>query len=96
MRLEWSAFSFADRESIFDFIEADSPRAAIAVDDAIAKAARQLIDFPESGRIGRVAGTRELVVSALPYLIAYAIQGDVVRILRVLHSAQKWPDDMSN
>ena len=96
MKLEWSAFSFADRDSIFDYIEADSPRAAIAVDDAIAKAARQLIDFPQSGRIGRVAGTRELVVSALPYIVAYAIQGDVVRILRVLHSAQQWPDDMPN
>ena len=94
MRLEWSAFSFADRECIFDHIEADSPRAAIAIDDAIAKAVRQLIDFPESGRIGRVAGTRELVVSALPYVIAYAIRGDVVRILRVLHSAQQWPDDL--
>lgn len=96
MKLEWSAFSFADRDSIFDYIEADSPRAAIAIDDAIAKAARQLIDFPQSGRIGRVAGTRELVVSALPYIVAYAIQGDVVRILRVLHSAQQWPDDMPN
>lgn len=96
MKLEWSVFSFADREGIFDYIEADSPRAAIAVDDAIAEAARQLIDFPESGRLGRVAGTRELVVSALPYVVAYAIQGDVLRILRVLHSAQQWPDDMPN
>ena len=42
MRLEWSAFSFADRESIFDDIEADSPRAAIAVDDAISKIVEQL------------------------------------------------------
>jgi len=74
VKLEWSAFSFADRDSIFDYIEADSPRAAIAVDDAIAKAARQLIDFPQSGRIGRVTGTRELVVSTLPYIVAYAIQ----------------------
>ena len=94
MKLEWSVFAFADRESVFDYIEADSPRAAISVDDAIAAATRQLIDFPESGRPGRVAGSRELVVPALPYVLAYAIRGDVVRILRVLHSAQRWPDTL--
>ncbi len=94
MKLEWSVFAFADRERIFDHIEADSPRAAIAADDAIAEAARRLIDFPQSGRPGRVEGTRELVVPVLPYVLAYAIRGDEVRILRVLHAAQEWPDDL--
>lgn len=94
MKLEWSAFAFSDREGIFDYIEADSPRAAVAVDDAIAEAAGRLLDFPESGRIGRISGTRELVVTGLPYILAYNIRDDVVRILRVLHGAQQWPDTL--
>jgi toxin ParE1/3/4 len=32
MQLEWSIFAQADREAIFDYIEADSPQAGIAVD----------------------------------------------------------------
>lgn len=62
MRLTWSAFALADRDGIFTHIEADSPLAAVAVDEHIAQAARRLVDFPKSGRAGRVPGTRELVI----------------------------------
>ncbi|CAN7753958.1 type II toxin-antitoxin system RelE/ParE family toxin [Variovorax sp. LjRoot84] len=49
-----------DRERIFDFIEQDDPRAAIAVDERIATQVLVLLQFPEGGRPGRVEGTREL------------------------------------
>jgi len=52
VKLEWSPFAFADRDGIFDYIEADSPRAAVAVDDAIEKAAGRLIDLPEAAEMG--------------------------------------------
>jgi len=94
VKLEWSVFALADREGIFDYIEADSPRAAIEVDNAIAAAAKRLIDFPVSGRPGRITGTRELVVTPLPYILAYVVREDVVRLLRVLHGAQQWPDNL--
>jgi len=51
-----------DRERIFDFIEQDDPRAAIAVDERIATQVLVLLQFSEGGRPGRVEGTRELVV----------------------------------
>lgn len=94
MKLVWSAFALADRDGIFAHIEADNPRAAIAVDERIAAAARLLLDFPESGRPGRVAGTRELVVTRTPYVAAYTVTTDTVRILRVLHDTQRWPDEL--
>jgi addiction module RelE/StbE family toxin len=53
-----------------------------------------LVQFPEMGRPGRIEGTRELVISRTPYIAAYRILGETVRILRVLHGAQLWPDDM--
>lgn len=95
MRLAWSAFALSDRDGIFTHIEADSPRAAIAVDERIAAAARQLVEFPESGRPGRVAGTRELVISGTPYIAAYAVTESTIRVLRVLHGAQIWPEDFT-
>ena len=96
MRLEWSAFAMADRTAIFDYIEADRPQAAIAVDERIREQIGTLARFPESGRPGRIEGTRELVISRTPYIVPYRITGKTVRILRILHGAQRWPEAMSD
>lgn len=57
-------------------------------------ATHRLIDFPASGRIGRIAGTRELVINGTPYVVAYTVSETTVRILRVLHGVQEWPDSL--
>lgn len=94
MKLEWSVHARSDRDEIFDHIEADNPRAAVAVDERIETHAELLLHFPSSGRPGRVDGTRELVIGGTPYIAAYRIVADTVQILRVLHGARTWPDDM--
>ena len=93
MRLEWSELAYQDRMDTFQFIARDSVKAAARVDDAFDTQAEQLVDFPESGRIGRWPGTRELVISGLPYILVYRVIDDLVFILRVLHGARQWPDD---
>ena len=55
---------------------------------------RHLVDNPHMGRLGRVKGTRELVVSDTPYVIAYRVETGPVVILRLLHGAQKWPSKL--
>ena len=85
----------ADREAIFDYIEADSPQAAVTVDDRIRTQVEGLVRFPESGRLGRVEGTRKLVIDRTPYIAAYRVAGSVVRVLRVLHGSQRWPEEIS-
>ncbi len=92
MKLEWSVLALADRDGIFDYIEQDSARQAATVDSRIEAAALRLIRFPNSGRPGRVEGTRELVVLRTPFIIAYRTDANTVRILRVLHGARIWPD----
>ncbi|WP_152017543.1 MULTISPECIES: type II toxin-antitoxin system RelE/ParE family toxin [unclassified Bosea (in: a-proteobacteria)] len=94
MRLVWSPFALADRDEIFSYIEADNPKAAAEIDERIAFAVRRLLRFPESGRPGRIAGTRELVVQRTPYIAVYAVTADKIRVLRVLHGARMWPEDM--
>jgi toxin ParE1/3/4 len=94
MQLEWSRFAQADREAIFDYIEADSPQAAINVDDRIRKQIEELIKFPKTGRPGRIDGTRELIIQRTPYIAAYRIAGKTIRILRVLHGTQMWPQEL--
>lgn len=94
MQLVWSALSLADRDAIFDYIEVDNPLAAIAIDERIEEAIDHLRRFPESGRVGRVEGTRELVITGTAYIAAYVVLPGKVRILRVLHGAMPWPDAM--
>ncbi|HUZ67670.1 MAG TPA: type II toxin-antitoxin system RelE/ParE family toxin [Beijerinckiaceae bacterium] len=93
MRLEWSVFARADREQIFDYIEAENPRAAAAVDERIRTQTNNLIRFPTIGRSGRVDGTRELAIAHTPYVAVYTVSDEAIRILRVLHGARLWPDE---
>jgi addiction module toxin, RelE/StbE family len=95
VKLEWSLFAVADREQIFDYIEADNPRAAIFLDDRIEARIETLLDYPLAGRSGRIEGTRELVIADTPYIAVYRIANDTIRILRVLHGARQWPDTIS-
>lgn len=95
MKIDWSPFALRDRIDNFYHIANDSLMSANKVDDAIEASADRLIDFPHLGRKGRVEGTRELVVAGLPYILIYHSEGDCVRILRVLHSAQQWPDTVA-
>lgn len=94
MKLEWSILAITDREEIFDYIAADNPAAAISLDERISARVQDLLQFPESGRPGRVVGTRELVIANTPYIAAYRLSGDTVRVLRVLHGARIWPEQL--
>lgn len=57
----------------------------------IVASVQQLATFPMSGRLGRVPGTRELVISSTPFIAAYTIEDDRIVILAIYHGAQQWP-----
>lgn len=61
MRIEWSPVALDDRDRIFDYydIEQDSPRAAIAIDERIARQIEVLIDHPEFGGAPVASTTHE-------------------------------------
>ena len=83
----WTLEAIQDREDIFEYIEARSLEAAIAVDEMFAQKAAVLAVYPELGKSGRVSATRELVVHR-HYLLVYDCSGDMVRVLRILHVAR--------
>jgi addiction module RelE/StbE family toxin len=90
VRLFWTPEALDDRRAIYDYIEADNPRAALTLDELFSEKVRNLIDHPGLGRIGRITGTRELVVHK-NYILIYDTTVDQVRVLRVLHAARQWP-----
>jgi toxin ParE1/3/4 len=79
-------------EDIRERIALDNPAAATRVIERIRTAIRRLAASPAIGRPGRVEGTRELVIGGTPYIVPYRVHGDVVQVIAVLHSAQRWPD----
>jgi addiction module RelE/StbE family toxin len=58
----------------------------------IVASVQQLAEFPMSGRLSRVPGTRELIISDAPFIAAYAIEKARIVILAVYHGAQQWPE----
>jgi toxin ParE1/3/4 len=91
MRLLWQRHALADIHRAAAFIKQDNPIAAEKTAAAIEVTTRNLMRYPEIGRVGKQAGTRELVVTGTPYFVVYRISGEDVQILRVLHGRQKWP-----
>ena len=90
MRLFWTPDAVDDRRAIYDYVEADNPRAALTLDELFSDRVLHLIDHPGLGRVGRITGTRELVVHK-NYILIYDTTAEQVRILRVLHAARQWP-----
>jgi len=95
MTVRWTEHASSRLNEIKEYIASDNPRAAVNQVRLIVDATRQLGHFPESGRNGRVEGTRELVVPGTPYIVPYRIQADVVQLLSIEHSAQQWPEHFS-
>lgn len=92
MRLLWTVAALSDLRAIADFIGRDNRVAASQQVNIIRTAAMTLTRFPEAGRIGQHAGSRELIVPRSPYILAYRIDAGTVQVLRVLHGHQRWPD----
>ena len=92
MRVTWHRRARQDLRHIRAQIAAENLQAAQRVAQRILQAVDLLAEHPGMGRVGRVSGTREFVITDTPYLAAYQIVEDTLVILRVLHGAQRWPE----
>jgi toxin ParE1/3/4 len=77
--------------AIAEYVAEDNPAVAAALHELIDRQVGRLADHSRVGRPGRIEGTRELVVSHMPYIVAYKVAAGEVIILRILHGAQRWP-----
>jgi toxin ParE1/3/4 len=91
MKRQWHREARADLRHIRSICAAAGPTAAAQVAQCILQATDRLAEDFEIGRPGRVADTRELIITGTPYLAPYTIAGNRVVILRVLHVTQRWP-----
>ncbi|ROH88371.1 type II toxin-antitoxin system RelE/ParE family toxin [Pseudomethylobacillus aquaticus] len=91
MQVKWLRAALNNLDEIAAYIALENPQAAAMVVARIMSAVQQLKTLPASGRPGRVLGTRELLVTGLPYLLPYRIRGQQIEILRVFHTSRQPP-----
>ncbi|MFZ1990781.1 MAG: type II toxin-antitoxin system RelE/ParE family toxin [Alphaproteobacteria bacterium] len=78
-----------DLDSIAAYIAKNNQHAAARVVDRVEAMAQQLAFMPV-GRRGRVAGTFEMVVTGLPYILCYTLSDESLTVVRVIHGARNW------
>ncbi len=86
-RVVFTDEALADLRHIRRYIADHNPEAASRIAVQLVAVCDRLEFFPNRGRLGLVAGTRELV-AIRPYVIVYRVGADTVEILRVWHGAQ--------
>ena len=91
MTIVWSPRAIEHLAHLRAYIARDNPKAANRVAGTLLEAVERLAELPNLGRLGRVTGTRELVVPGTPYVIPYRLRGDRLEVIAVFHSRQKWP-----
>ena len=91
MQIRYTRLALADLGEAEAFIRTHNPAAAASVMRRAETAIDRLKTFPDSGPLGRVAGTRELVVPETPFIVAYRVTRGNVDIVAVVHAARRWP-----
>ena len=94
MKLRWTRPALRDLEDIHAFIAERDPAAALRTARLLRAQAEGLTAHPLMGRAGRIAGTRELVVAGLPFVIAYRVTDTIVDVLAIRHGKREWPERM--
>ena len=91
MKIQLTRQASRDLDKLWVYVCGQNPFAADTLVGRILDAIEVLRAHPNAGRTGRVAGTRELVVSDTPYVVAYIVNRGRVTVVRVLHGARSWP-----
>src|SRR5271166_4016719 len=73
MELRWTEGAANDLEHIANFLFEHAPGRAAELVRQIYDSPSALVTFPYRGRPGKKRGTRELVLSPLPYIVVYQI-----------------------
>lgn len=90
MQIRWHEDAIRDLTALRQFITQDNPQAAQRIADKILERTTLLKAHPLLGKVGRLHGTREIVVTGTPYTLIYLPRADDLTVLRIFHQAQQW------
>ncbi|MDR2884376.1 MAG: type II toxin-antitoxin system RelE/ParE family toxin [Deferribacteraceae bacterium] len=92
MLVIWSDDAYNDLNEILDYFGSICEEAlGRRIVQNLFNATNILAEFPESGRLGRINGTRELINKTFPYITVYTItSNNKVDVLGVIHTSRQF------
>jgi addiction module RelE/StbE family toxin len=87
MVIEWTRTALRNLDDIAGYIAEDNPPRANTFVAELQEKTAKLTRFPNLGKVGRLANTRELVLHK-NYVAIYRVFESEVQILRIHHSAR--------
>lgn len=93
MKVKWLRTAIKNLDYEAEYIAQENPEAARKTAEQIVNSVNLLADNPSLGHVGRINGTRELVVPNTRYIVPYRVRVrfDTIEILRVFHSSRRLP-----
>lgn len=92
MKERWLKASLRNLEEISKYISRENSAAAREVIQRILSAVERLEEYPLMGKAHPfVKEIREVPLPQLPYVIRYRLREPWIEIIRIHHSAQRWP-----
>lgn len=91
MRVKWLKTANRNLDEAMEYTARDDPDVARSMYAYIRGRVAELAKHPEIGRLGRILGTRELIIERYPYIIPYRVRENEVQIIRVFHTSQRPP-----
>ena len=88
MRIRWTPGAATDLEHIKDYLKEHYPHLAHSTIRELYETIRNLKSMPYRGRVGSKEGTRELVLTRLPFVVVYRINQETIEVVHLYHSAQ--------
>ncbi|HFQ4941224.1 TPA: type II toxin-antitoxin system RelE/ParE family toxin [Vibrio vulnificus] len=89
----WEEESLNDREKIFEFLYDFNPDVPEKTDNLIEANVENLLEQPLMGVQRDSILGRLLIIPEISMVISYWVEGDIIRVMRVLHQKQKFPTD---
>lgn len=89
----WEDESLNDREKIFEFLFDFNPSAAEKTEQIIETAVENLLEHPLMGVKRDTFRGRVLIIPEISMIVSYWVDGEAIRIMRVLHQRQNFPPE---
>jgi toxin ParE1/3/4 len=85
VKIVWTEPARHDLREIFEYIAEEDPHAARTLLNKIKDHVLLLLNNPQIGQVGRVEGTRELVLVGTRFILPYRLKDQQIQILAVFH-----------
>lgn len=90
LQIVWSSEATDDLRILIKYVSQRNPPAASRMLMLLENAITPAVEHPYLFRVGRVAGTREIVVHP-NYILVYRVDVGLLKVVRVLHARQQYP-----